>query len=50
VAAVEEDLQQLLSTKVRVSKMKKRGHIFIEFYSQEDLERIIGVIKGGKSQ
>jgi len=28
--------------------MKKRGHIFIEFYSQEDLERIIGVIKGGK--
>lgn len=49
VAAVEEDLQQLLSTKVRVSKMKKRGHIFIEFYSQEDLERIISVIKGGKS-
>ncbi len=49
VAAVEEDLQQLLSTKVRISKMKKRGHIFIEFYSQEDLERIIGVIKGGKS-
>jgi ParB family chromosome partitioning protein len=49
VAAVEEDLQQLLSTKVRVSKMKKRGQILIEFYSQEDLERIIGVIKGGKS-
>ncbi len=49
VAAVEEDLQQLLSTKVRISKMKKRGHIFIEFYSQEDLERIISVIKGGKS-
>ena len=48
VAAVEEDLQQILSTKVRVNKMKKRGHIFIEFYSQEDLERIIGVIKGGK--
>ena len=48
VAAVEESLQQLLSTKVRISKMKKRGHIFIEFYSQEDLERIIGVIKGGK--
>lgn len=48
VAAVEEDLQQLLSTKVRVNKMKKRGHIYIEFYSQEDLERIISVIKGGK--
>jgi ParB family chromosome partitioning protein len=49
VAAVEEGLQQLLSTKVRISKMKKRGHIFIEFYSQEDLERIISVIKGGKA-
>ena len=49
IAAVEEGLQQLLSTKVRINKMKKRGHIFIEFYSQEDLERILNVIKGGKS-
>ena len=48
VADLEEELQHLLSTKVRVSKMKKRGHIFIEFYSQEDLERIISVIRGGK--
>ncbi len=48
VAVLEEELQHILSTKVRISKMKKRGHIFIEFYSQEDLERIANVIRGGK--
>jgi len=48
VAVLEEELQHLLSTKVRINKMKKRGHIFIEFYSQEDLERIANIIRGGK--
>jgi ParB family chromosome partitioning protein len=48
VAILEEHLQQALATKVRISKRKKRGHINIEFYSQEDLERIVNVIKGGK--
>lgn len=47
VAVLEEHLQQRLSTKVRISKRKKRGHIRIEFYSQEDLERIVKVIQGG---
>ena len=47
VAILEEQLQQALATKVRISKRKKRGHINIEFYSQEDLERIVNVIKGG---
>ncbi|TAM42201.1 ParB/RepB/Spo0J family partition protein [bacterium] len=49
VAILEEQLQHALATKVRISKRKKRGHINIEFYSQEDLERIINVIKGGNS-
>jgi len=48
IAVLEEELQTILSTKVRISKMKKRGQISIEFYSQEDLERITGVIRGGK--
>ncbi|MDD5465611.1 MAG: ParB/RepB/Spo0J family partition protein [Candidatus Omnitrophica bacterium] len=48
VAVLEEQLQHALATKVRISKRKKRGHINIEFYSQEDLERIVNVIKGGK--
>jgi ParB family chromosome partitioning protein len=46
LAVMEEELQHALSTKVRISKMKKRGHIFIEFYSQEDLERIANIIRG----
>ncbi len=47
VAILEEQLQHALATKVRISKRKKRGHINIEFYSQEDLERIVNVIRGG---
>jgi ParB family transcriptional regulator, chromosome partitioning protein len=47
IAILEEQLQHALATKVRISKRKKCGHINIEFYSQEDLERIVNVIKGG---
>lgn len=45
-AHLEEELQQILSTKVRISRRKKRGHILIEFYSPEDLTRIVGTVKG----
>lgn len=48
-AAVQEQLQHALATKVRVIRQKKRGRIVIEFYSQEDLERILNKIKGGES-
>jgi len=47
VAVLEEELQHLLATKVRISKRKKRGHILIEFYSQEDLDRIAKILRGG---
>ena len=47
VAALEEELQHALGTKVRISKRKKRGHISIEFYSPEELERISNIIRGG---
>jgi ParB family chromosome partitioning protein len=46
VAVLEEELQHILATKVRISKRKKRGHIQIEFYSQEDLERIAQLLRG----
>lgn len=49
VAVLEEELQHVLATKVRVSKNKKRGHIRIDFYSQEDLERIVNKIRGGSN-
>ena len=48
VAVLEEELQHALATKVRISKRKKRGHIRIEFYSPEDLERIVHKIRGGQ--
>ena len=46
LAALEEELQRILATKIRISKKKKRGHILIEFYSQEDLERIVNKLRG----
>ena len=47
LVVMEEELQHILATKVRISKKKKRGHILIEFYSQEDLERIVNLLRGG---
>lgn len=48
-AVLGEEMQQLLGTKVRIVKNKKRGHIVVEFYSQEDLERIVSKLRGDKS-
>ena len=48
LAVLEEELQHVLATKARISMRKKRGHNRIEFYSQEDLERIISIIKKDK--
>ncbi len=43
---MEEQLQQILSTKVRIVKKKKRGSIVVDFYSQDDLERIVHKMRG----
>jgi ParB family chromosome partitioning protein len=45
VTSVEEDLQRYLGTKVRISGSGKKGKIVIEYYSLEDFDRIVGVIK-----
>ena len=45
LAVLEEELQRALGTKVKIFKRKKRGHIFVEFYSQEDLVRIVDRIR-----
>ncbi|MCK5259877.1 MAG: ParB/RepB/Spo0J family partition protein [Candidatus Omnitrophica bacterium] len=45
VIALEEDLQRTLGTKVRLMPQKKRGKIVIEYYSLDDLDRIIQIIK-----
>lgn len=45
IAMLEEALQQFFATKVKILKNKKRGFIHIEFYSPEDLERIVRLMK-----
>ena len=50
ISVLEEALQHVLATKVRISKRKKRGHILIEFYSEEELARIVNIIRGGEKQ
>ncbi|MEK6545599.1 MAG: ParB/RepB/Spo0J family partition protein [Nitrospinota bacterium] len=43
---MEEELQKFLGTKVNIIKGRKRGKIEIIFYSDEDFERIIELIRG----
>ena len=45
--AIEDDLKSLFSTKVKVKPMGKRnkGKIEIEYYSDEDLERLLALLK-----
>jgi len=45
VVTLEEELQRMLGTKVRLMPQKKRGKIVIEYYSLDDLDRIIQIIK-----
>ena len=42
---VEEDLRKALGTKVSLSRKGKKGKIEIEFYSSEELERLIELLK-----
>jgi DNA topoisomerase-1 len=41
-----EELIDLLKTDVKIALGKKRNKLTIEFYSDEDLERIYNIIKG----
>jgi ParB family chromosome partitioning protein len=40
-----EELQRSLGTRVRILGRKKRGRIEIEFYSPEELERILDFLR-----
>ena len=42
---VEEDLKKILGTKVNLSRKGKKGKIEIEFYSAEELDRLIDILK-----
>ncbi|EOC99422.1 ParB/RepB/Spo0J family partition protein [Caldisalinibacter kiritimatiensis] len=41
---LEDNLTKVLGTKVQISKGRKKGKIEIEYYSDEDLERILDII------
>lgn len=43
---LEESLSNLLETKVRVQQGRNKGKIEIEYYNQESLDRIVGLLRG----
>jgi len=46
--ALVEQLTEQLATKVQIHGSPERGRIEIEYYSREDLERVLELITGGK--
>ncbi len=44
---ISRNLEQFLGTKVRLSGTEKKGKIEIEYYGNEDLERLLELIKRG---
>lgn len=45
IMAYEEEFQRRLGTKVRIRHGKKRGSIEIEYYSEQDIERILDILR-----
>lgn len=43
--ALEDELKEILGTKVRITNNKNKGRVEIEYYSNDDLERIISIFK-----
>ena len=48
ILKVEEELKDILGTKVNLNDKGKRGTIEIEYYSRDELERLLDLIKGIK--
>ena len=44
IAVIEEELKTKLGTKVKITNGKKRGKIEIDYYSREELDRLIDLI------
>jgi ParB family chromosome partitioning protein len=45
IVTIEEDLQHVFGTRVKIHQGKKRGKIEIQYYSHEDLERIVTLLQ-----
>jgi len=50
IVALEEQLQEHLRTKVRIIKTAQRGVVTIEFYSDDDLTRLVKLIAGNENK
>jgi ParB family chromosome partitioning protein len=48
VKALEDELRQLLGTKVTLSGRKRGGRVIIEYFSPEDLTRIAHLLGAGR--
>lgn len=46
VAAVEDDLRQRFGTGVSIKRQGSKGRIEIEFYSMDDLDRVLELLRG----
>jgi len=46
--AIAEDLKKSLGTKVKINGLSGKGKIEIEYYSDEELERLIGILKSNR--
>lgn len=48
IEAIAEELKKSLGTKVKISGQSEKGKIEIEYYSGEELERLIGILKSNR--
>jgi len=48
IKSIRENLQRALGTQVKILRKGKQGKIEIFFFSDDDLERILEIIQGGK--
>ena len=48
IKSIRENLQRALGTQVKIFRKEKQGKIEIFFFSDDDLERILEIIQGGK--
>lgn len=49
VKLYEDEFRKVLGTSVKILPGKKRGKIEIEYFSRDDLERILGLISASNS-
>lgn len=46
VTMLEDELKRKLGTKVKIKQKGKRGSIEIDYYSADELERLLGILRG----